>query len=156
MKPFRLKLQALLTLRQREEQTSLDKYAQTLLARERALQNLSSVEKQLSETWTLLRSALAAGSSASALAHAQTYCRALNQLKDRCQTALALAQRAVNQALQEMITARKNRETVDKYHKNQRRLYDREFQREEQKLLDDLSTRRLAPALDWRSVSDVP
>jgi flagellar biosynthesis chaperone FliJ len=42
---------------------------------------------------------------------------------------------------QKLIVARQQREVVDRYYQKQRLRYQREFQRQEQKVLDDMANR---------------
>jgi flagellar biosynthesis chaperone FliJ len=67
---------------------------------------------------------------------------------------LTQAQRQVNQALQQMLAARQQREAVEKFRGRQRASYDRDVQQETQKFLDELATQRATPALAWRTTTD--
>ncbi len=142
MKAFHFTLEAVRTLRQRQEQIAMEQYAQSLLARQQALDRLAAVQRELSACFQELRDKLAAGCAASIAAQAHDYHRALARRRDELSAALGLAERRVNAALQAMLGARQQREIVDKFFDKQKLRHSREVTREEQKFLDDLASRR--------------
>jgi flagellar export protein FliJ len=142
MKAFHFTLEAVRTLRQRQEQVAMDQYAQALLARQQAVERLAAVQRELGACAQDLRDKLNAGCSASAAAQAHDYHRALARRRDELAAALGLAERRVNAALQGMLSARQQREIVDKFFDKQKLRHQREVTREEQKFLDDLASRR--------------
>lgn len=149
MKPFHFTLEAVRTLRQRQEQNAMEQYAQTLLTRQQTLDRLDAIQRELNEGWQELRGQLARGCTASQAAQAHDYHRALAKRRDEAIVALGLAERRVNAALQKMLTARQQREIVDKCCENQKAAHLREQFRAEQKLLDDLAGRRSPSSLSW-------
>ena|SRR2546425_7944684 len=151
MKRFRFSLEAVLTVRQRAEREALASYAESLLARERALERLAVLHHELSATWTHLRQELAAGCAAGRLDQLRHYCRGLEEELTRREEAVGHAERAVNHALRKMLSARQQREVVDKFRDQQRAQYDRKLTRENQKFLDELASQRAAAALARRT-----
>ncbi|HZQ48493.1 MAG TPA: flagellar export protein FliJ [Verrucomicrobiae bacterium] len=149
MKPFHFTLEAVRTLRQRQEQNAMEQYAQALLARRQILDRLNAVEQDLNAGWQELRGQLAKGCPASQAAQAHDYHRALGKRRDEAIAALGIAERRVNAALQAMLTARQQREIVDKSCEKQKARHLREQFQAEQKLLDDLAGRRTASSLCW-------
>ena len=149
MKPFHFTLEAVRTLRQRQEQNAMEQYAQTLLTRQQTLDRLDAIQRELNEGWQELRGQLARGCTASQAAQTHDYHRALAKRRDEAIVALGLAERRVNAALQTMLTARQQREIVDKCCENQKAAHLREQFRAEQKLLDDLAGRRSPSSLSW-------
>ena len=149
MKSFHFTLEAVLTLRQRQEQKALELYAQALLARQQALERLEAAQHRLNTAFEELRAQLAAGCTASAAAQAHEYQRSLAKRRDECTLALGAAERRVNAALQGMLAARQQREIVDKCFEKQKSRHGRETARAEQKLLDDLAGRRANSILSW-------
>jgi flagellar export protein FliJ len=139
MKPFHFTLEAVRTLRQRQEQNAMEQYAQTLLTRQQTLDRLDAIQ----------RGQLARGCTASQAAQTHDYHRALAKRRDEAIVALGLAERRVNAALQTMLTARQQREIVDKCCEKQKARHLREQFRAEQKLLDDLAGRRSPSSLSW-------
>lgn len=146
MKGYRFTLQALLTLRARQEQAAQEVYAQALAVRQQALQRLGEAQHECQAAQLLSRERTAAGAPAAHLAQIREYCRAMDELRQRCTELLEQAQRAAGLRLDKLIEARRAREVVEKSQQRQRERYDRELTREEQKLLDELATQR-APVI---------
>jgi flagellar FliJ protein len=144
MKPFHFTLEAVRTLRQRQEQVAMEKYAQALHTRQEAANKVDAIQRQLSDGWQELRGQMATGCTASQVAQAQDYHRALSKRRDEAAAALGVAERRVNAALQTMLNARQQREIVDKSREKQKARHLREQFRAEQKILDDLAGRRLS------------
>jgi flagellar export protein FliJ len=149
MKAFHFTLEAVRTLRQRQEQATMEQYAQALLVRQQALDRLAAAQNELTVCAENLRAKLIAGCTASDAAQANEYHRSLARRRDECGAQLGLAERRVNAALQAMLGARQQREIVDKYFDKQKSRHQREVLREEQKLLDDLAGRRGNSILTW-------
>jgi flagellar export protein FliJ len=143
MKEYRFTLQALLTLRIRQEQAAQEVYAQALAVRHQALLRLQEAQHECQGAQSLSRERTAAGAPAAQLAQIGEYCRAMNERRERCAETLDQAQRVAAQRLEKLIAVRRAREVVDKFQKRQREKYDRELTREEQKLLDELATQRV-------------
>src|ERR1700722_15382162 len=151
MKPFHFTLEAVRTLRQRQEQNAMEQYAQALLARQQTLDRLAGIERELHAGWQELRGQLAKGCTASRAAQTHDYHRALGKRRDEAVVALGVAERRVNAALQTMLTARQQREIVDKSCERQKARHVREQFRAEQRILDDLAGHRAASTLSWNS-----
>ena len=147
MKKFRFTLQALRTLRQREEQLALEQYALAIAARRLAADRLNTAQQHCEAGWQARRQRLASGISAGDLAHMQAHCLTLEELKKECDAALQQTQLIVDEKWEKLIAARQAREAVDKYFARQRLRYDRAWQREEQKTLDDIGQRRVPLAV---------
>ena len=150
MKKFHFTLEALGTLRQRQEQKAMDLYAQCLIARSQAVEALSAVERLLGASWEEWRGRLAGGYVAAEAAQTQVYQRSLNQRRDECARALETAERRVNAAMKAMLVARQQREIVNKCFDKQKDRYNREQARSEQKFLDDLAGRRGNSIFAWK------
>jgi flagellar export protein FliJ len=151
MKAFHFTLEALGTVRQRQEQKAMEQYAQSLIARRQAVEALEAAERELSACWQEWRGRMAGGCTAAEAAQAHAYERSLAQRRDECARALETAERRVNAALQGMLQARQQREVVDKYFDRQKARHRREQARGEQKFLDDLAGRRGSSILAWKS-----
>jgi flagellar export protein FliJ len=149
MKGFHFTLEAVRTLRQRQEQKALEQYAKSLLARQQALDKLDAVQRELNAGFAELRAQMAKGCAATEIAQAQEYHRQLARRRDECTMALGAAERRVNAAMQAMLTARQQREIVDKFFDKQKAGHEREQLRNEQKMLDDLAGRRGNSILAW-------
>ena len=68
-----------------------------------------------------------------------------------CERAVAAAQAVVDQKWEKLVAARQAREAVDKFLERQRERYDRELQREEQKMFDDVSHQPAFGATNWKA-----
>lgn len=154
MKPFKFTLEAVATTRRRLEQAALETYAQALLARQSALSQLESAQHELEEAWSRLRQTLESGCSASAATRLRQAGQVLEEERKEREEKLADADRGVSHALQQMLTARQQREAVDKFRGKQRATYDRDVQRDTQKFLDELATQRATPSQSWRTTAD--
>lgn len=151
MKSFRFTLEALRTLRQRQEQKAMERYAKMLLARRQTFDALDAAHRELSACWQEWREKMAAGCTAADGTKAQEAQRVLSQRRDECAHALQTAERRVNAALQAMLLARRQREIVDKYCEQQKARHRRELARGDQKFLDDIAGRRGNSLLSWKA-----
>ena len=141
MKQFRFSLQAVLTVRRREEQLALSHYARAALAYQHALANLRPARAELESVWARLQRELTKGLSAIALAQLQSYAGAVKERHRKLELEAEACSRAVHHASQILQSARQQREVVDRYFERKKRGYQRNLQWAEQKMLDDLSAR---------------
>jgi flagellar FliJ protein len=153
MKPFKFSLEAVATTRRRVEQTAMEQYAQALLAKQSALSQLEVAQRDVEDAWLRLRETLESGCSASAAARLRQQSQHLEENRKLREDTLAEAERAVGQAMQQMLVARKQREAVEKFRGKQRLAHDRDIQRETQKFLDEIATQR-ASVQPWRTTAD--
>jgi len=154
MKAFRFTLEAVATTRKRMEHVALENYAQALLLRSGALRQLEVAQRELDAAWARMRQALSKGCPAAKAAQLRLQARLLEEDRRRCEEAFAHAERGVNQALQQMLAARQQREAVDKLRGRQRLKHDRDNLRDTQKFLDELASQRATPASAWRTTTD--
>jgi flagellar export protein FliJ len=155
MKSFRFTLEAVRTLRQRQEQVAMEQYAQALAFRQQAYDRLETVQQELNAGFRDLRARLAKGCAASEAAQAGDYHKSLARRRDEFTLALGTAERRVNAALQTMLATRQQRELVDKYFDKQKSRHQRDQARSEQKIMDDLAGRRGNSILAWNP-SEMP
>jgi flagellar export protein FliJ len=143
MKAFRFTLEAVRTLRQRQEREALEDYIRALLARQKALNVLEEIDQSIGRDFAEMRQLLAGSCTAVRAAQAQNYHRSLEIKRDEAAAALAQAERRVNEASQAMLVARQQREMVDVYREKQHALHQRLEMREEQKIMDEFAIRRV-------------
>lgn len=143
MKTFRFTLEAVRTIRQRQENDALENYARALLARQQTLEKLETARERIQEHFAQMRQWLSEGGAAAQAAQAQSWHRSLEKMRDECVAALGLAERRVNAASQAMLAARQQREIVDIYREKQQAVHQRSLLREEQKVLDEFAMRRV-------------
>ena len=146
MKPFHFSLQAVRTLRQRQEQMALERFTAAVRNRERAVNQLNSLTQQLHAGWSELKVLLPKGATALQIAQIQAYCDSVTARKKECEVYVNAAHRTVDVAWQNLVAAKQQLEVVVKYYENERRRYGRELDREEQKNLDDMANRRTTKA----------
>jgi len=136
-------LEAVRTLRQRQENEAMEQYARALLARRLALDLLEAIHQRIAEDFAQRRLLMAGGCTAAQAAQAQNYHRSLEKKRDEAAAALSQAERSVHAASQLMLAARQQREIVDVYREKQQAVFQRAQSREEQKLLDEFALRRV-------------
>jgi flagellar export protein FliJ len=151
MKAFRFTLQAVQTLRHRQEQQALETYVHALLARQQAVERLESVREEIRRNQREMNRLLASPCAASPLAQVSQYERALEGRQAEQALALALAERRVHNTLQAMLAARQRAKMVGNLRDKQLDRHRRAEWREDQKLLDDLASRRGRPILAWKA-----
>ena len=142
MKRFEFKLQAVLTLRQRSEQTALERYSRAIQNQQAEASRLAEVEMELSEARRLWLNALADGLAAVRAAQMLGFCHLLEERKGLCEQTLNRADVELHQCSQRMLHARQEREAVEKLMGRQRDHYDRQLRDAERRMIDDLVNRR--------------
>ena len=147
MKSFKFSLQALRTLRQRQEQVALVEYTQTLLARERALNQLEAVRQELAQAWSEFHQKLTTHGPAIQLAQMEAYCESVSRRTLECEHAEKVARNVVHLAFTKLVAARQSREVIEKFHDAQKRHYQRGARKQEQKAVDDLAKQRARVSL---------
>src|SRR5581483_3699680 len=142
MKAFHFSLEAVRTLRQRQENDALEQYSRALLVRQQAIDALETARDHIHAHWAETRRQLSGKSSASQLSQLQDHSRVLERRQQECVAALRAAERSVNAASQLMLLARPQREIVDKFRDKQLAKHQRLEALEDQKLIDELAARR--------------
>ena len=143
MKAFRFTLEAVRTVRQRQENEALEEYSRALCAKQQMLELLAGIDQRISRDFEFMRKLLADGCSAAEAAQAQSYQRALQKKRDEAAAALSQAERKVNAASKAMLAARQQREIVDVFREKQIAAHQKLEAREEQKVLDEFAGRRV-------------
>jgi flagellar export protein FliJ len=144
MKAFQFTLQAVRTVREREERRTLQQYSQALRLLDEAKQKLDSAEKELETGWRELRQARATQGPAEMM-RLQDYCQTVEKRLTECRQALALAKSNAGRAFLKYLTAHQKRVLVEKHWENQKKRHDEEQRRREQKALDELARRGPRP-----------
>jgi len=145
MEKFQFKLQAVLTLRQREEQVALEGYSRALQSRQAAAERLAEIERDLSESRRQWLNALADGCPAGRAVQLQAFCHSLEDRRKGQEQLVHAADLELNHASHRLLLARQQREAVERYLDRQRMEYERELRIEERKTLDDIVGRRPSP-----------
>lgn len=141
MKPFRFTLQPVRLLRERKEQTAQQNYANKLRAHESATAQLQQANRDLATAWDALCQELTHGSPAATLRRARAWCAALESRQQEHAAHLQQARRELEAASHELLNATRERQALDRLHDKHRDAHQREWLREEQKLLDEMGLR---------------
>jgi flagellar export protein FliJ len=142
MKAFNFPLEPLRTLRQQRERVAQQRYARALVLCDGAVRGLQLAEDELHAGQDLLVTELETGATAGRIVNLRTWCTVLEIRRNECAAALAEARRAANDAFRLMTVAVREREALDHFHDKSRRLWQRAFQAEEQKMFDELAVQR--------------
>ena len=140
-------LQAVLTLRLRAEQLALEHYARTVRARKTAEDALTAAEQELADARRRWLNAMADGCPALRAAQMLEWCHSVEKRREQAGRALRLAEGECNQASQALMQARQQREVVEKYLGNQEEKHERDVEREDRKVMDDLVQHRVSSPL---------
>jgi len=152
MKAFHFTLQAVQTLRHRQQQQAIESYIHALMARQQAADRLEAIRDKIrvnhQEICRILTSAVA---TVAPIAQATQYESVLETKQTELAVALALAERRLQNAFQAMLSARRRSSMVAKLRDKQFALHNRAQWREEQKTLDDLAARRVTHPMAWKA-----
>jgi hypothetical protein len=132
MKPFHFSLQAVRTLRQRQEQMALERFTAAVQNREKAVNRLNTVTQQLHAGWSELKALLSKGATALQIAQIQAYCDS-DGAKKECESA-SMRPTAPWTPLGKIWWRQSSSSGGRKYYENQRRLYERELDRKNKTL----------------------
>ena len=149
MKRFRFSLQAVQTLRQRQEQVALQQYTETLVTRRAAEDQLRSARNDVTAAWSASREQLSSSVSADAIVQMRNFCRLREERHRHCETQLHEADKALELSWKRLVIARQRREAVEKFYRRQRRTHDYACEREAEKLLDEIAHNRPLNSAAW-------
>ena len=138
MKPFRFKLKTVLEVRANEETQAGEAYAQSQAQLEEALSHQQAVEEAIEVNLTACQQAFAGQTATGTLAHLQTALRELRGQLSHLEPVVAERQAEANAKMQELLTARRRREALEKIRDEQQALHDRELARTEQQAIDEM------------------
>ena len=145
MKAFRFRLQVVLTLREEAEQTAQQLCARAFMGLQQATGRLRSAEAAIAASDQRRRDRLEAGARADELEQGRLYSALLEERRIQIAREAARAQQQLEEARNKLLLATRQREIIERLRDRQRRVYDYQAARAEQKLLDELSRR--APIL---------
>lgn len=138
MKRFQFTLQALGTLRERQEQLALQAYAKALQSWEKARAGAAVLQQELEAGWGEFRRQVSGDCLASEVARLRAYCQSVEQRKQPLEHAAKAARRQADQALTTLLAARQARAAVDKFHEKQKQAHERQRRHHDQHALDDM------------------
>lgn len=138
MKAFTFTLEAVRTLRIRQEKNALEQYSKAVQTREQAVALLWKSREAMERIFQERRTH-AEGSAAASLVQLEGWTVEVTAREKQCLETVQIASLRVEATWKNLILARQEREIVDKYFNQQRERYDRTLDCEEQKLLDELA-----------------
>ena len=138
MKPFRFKLKTVLEVRANEEAQASEVYAQAQAYLEEALSHQQAVEEAIEGNLTACKQAFSGQAATGTLAHLQTALRELRGQFNQLELVVAERRTEADAKWQELLTARRRRETLEKMRDQQQAAHDRELARTEQQAIDEM------------------
>ena len=149
MKGFSFPLESIRVLRQQRERAAQQRHARALMQRDTAEQVLKVAEGELVAGYKVLAEELERGTDMGRIVHLRTWCNVLEIRLHECEAALEEARNAATESFNFMCAARRDRETLDRFHDKSKNSWQRSCQQAEQKMLDELAVQRQStPALE--------
>ena len=139
MKRFKFRLQSIFELRQEQEEAARRTYAEALAASDRASSNLQAARAAQASHWHFTKETSLAGTTVAELQALRRYSALLEERKRRAERDLQLATRTLEQAEQRLKKASQQRQIIEKLCERQRRAFDFEQMRVEQKHMDEFA-----------------
>ncbi len=142
MKRFTFTLQAVLTLRQREERDSLEAYAVSLRVRQQAAEALSEANRMIESIRSLRLQAGESLATAQAMHQMQIRSELAQTVRAEAAQRLASAETDLEKRLRQVMLARQRREAVEHCREVQLQEYAKLEAQEENRLLDEFAARK--------------
>ncbi len=139
MKQFIFPLESLRTLRKQREHAAQQRYAKSLAACDRAAAQLQAMAAELSGAWDALVGEMARGITADKVMSLRTWCTVLEIRRNERKAALEEARRLADAAFREMVSAARERESLDRFYEKSRSAHEHAVQHEEQKMFDEMA-----------------
>lgn len=139
MKQFIFPLESLRTLRKQREHAAQQRYAKALAACDHAAKQLDEMARELTSSWDTLVGELARGVAAQTVMSLRTWCTVLEIRRNERRAALEDARRLADAAFREMVSAARERESLDRFFEKSRTAHERGLQQEEQKNFDEMA-----------------
>ena len=153
MKGFSFPLESIRVLRQQRERMAQQRYARALLQRDGAEQSMKTAENELLVGYKQLEAELEHGAGVGRIVHLRTWCNVLEMRFHESEAALEEARTAASESFNLMCAARRDRETLDRFHDKSHATWQRSCQQSEQKMLDELAVQRQStPALEHNRI----
>lgn len=156
MKRFRFPLEAVMTLRQRQEQRALEEYGCAVRAHAEAVEQLAAAQAELDRAWDQWRVRMAAGGDAGELIKLDAWRQAVDLRRQSCVGTANQAAQFRTAALNRWLAARRQREATDKLLERLRLQHAQQTRREEQKILDDLNNSRFVARPTPPPTAEIP
>ena len=145
MKGFSFPLESIRVMRQQRERAAQQRHARALAQRESAEQVVKQAEGELAAGYKQVGEELERGADTSRIIHLRTWCSVLAIRLHECKAALEEASAAATESFNFMCAARRDRETLDRFHDKSKNSWQRACQQAEQKMLDEMAVQRQSP-----------
>jgi flagellar export protein FliJ len=139
MKKFIFPLESLRTLRKQREHAAQQRYAKALASCDQAAKQLDEIGRELTGSWDTMVTELARGVAAQTLMSLRTWCTVLEIRRNERRAALEEARRLADAAFREMVSAARERESLDRFFEKSQTAHEHSVQQEEQKNFDELA-----------------
>jgi flagellar export protein FliJ len=156
MKAFRFPLQAILTLREEQEQEAQRGYAQALREVDAVRAAVAGVEGEIAGSADEQAARLRNGTPASELQRLAGYRMVLELRLQSLRADLERVHRASEEARLRLLKAAQNRQALEKYRDKLQRVHAAHVARSERNQLDDLAGRTSTLATAWRQATSEP
>lgn len=147
MKAFRFTLEALGRLREQQEREAREKYARTLVMKQRVLEELREAREAMEGAWADWQSRVTSGEVSDEIFRGRVFCVEKEKHCEACEEKLTAVISKVEEAMKAWTEAKQEQEIVEKLRARKRSQYNLALQIEEQKLLDEMAA-RCGPAAD--------
>ncbi|HEX7653670.1 MAG TPA: flagellar FliJ family protein [Verrucomicrobiae bacterium] len=149
MKGFSFPLESIRVLRQQRERAAQQRYSRAMAAADTAERTLQAAGSDLTGGYRTLEQELKQGTGSARILHLRTWCTVLESRVKECEAALLQARQAAAEALNFLNAARRDRETLDRFHDKSWNAWKHFCQQAEQKMLDELAIQRQhSPSLE--------
>lgn len=157
MKEFTFPLESLRVLRKQKERAAQQRYARALETCRRAEAQVRQAATELEAAQNGLSRDLAVGIDAGRLASLRNWCLVLEIRWRERQAALTEARRVAGLVFREMTAAARDREGLDRFHDKAQFAHEREANRVEQKMFDEMAVQAdgvagLSPLVGYNKV----
>jgi len=135
-------LNAVVTVREQQEQAALQIYAAATREAEIGRQRLQGLALEIQSAATEFQQRIVRGCTASELAQLEDHCERLQRRRIECERAIRFAEEALKKALSCWHSVRQSREVVEKHLENVKRQAEKRPGRKEPKAIDDQAVTR--------------
>ncbi|MGI5920214.1 MAG: flagellar export protein FliJ [Syntrophomonadaceae bacterium] len=142
MKPFKFKLQTVQSLAERQEQLAREELARCINIRNQIRQELELAVSRLTQMEELIKAYTETGRSLARILLIKDYIPVQRSVINETEERLKLAEEEVEKARQMLQERSRETNTLEKLHEKEWHSYLQEFNREEQKIVDEMAINR--------------
>jgi flagellar export protein FliJ len=142
LKPFKFKLQTVQSLAERQEQLAREELARCINIRNQIRQELELAVSRLTQMEELIKAYTETGRSLARILLIKDYIPVQRSVINETEERLKLAEEEVEKARQMLQERSRETNTLEKLHEKEWHSYLQEFNREEQKIVDEMAINR--------------